>query len=358
MFKFNELRQIHLEITNNCQASCPMCKRNHHGVLDNPLIKINNWSLDQFKNTINQTVLEQIDALYFCGNFGDPLLNNELIEMIEYVVSSNPLIEVRLHTNGRLRNTQWWDRLAKAMPVNHVVIFAIDGLADTHSIYRIGTDYNQILRNASTFIQSGGIAEWAFIRFKHNEHQVEIAKNTATEMGFQKFTMKDSSRFVLDNKFPVLTPAGDVGYYLEPAVESKIVFIDRKVIDNYKEIIESSTIDCYAQKNKEIYIDAYGNLFPCCWLATTPYNYTEPGTDITEIKQLIVEQYNDMINDFGGIDNISTKHHSIKDIVDSPVYQTVWDKYWSNPKMVTCARSCGTNALSKPIDQFIKRESL
>ena len=28
MFKFNQLRDIHLEITNACQASCPMCPRN------------------------------------------------------------------------------------------------------------------------------------------------------------------------------------------------------------------------------------------------------------------------------------------------------------------------------------------
>ena len=65
MFKFSELHQIHLEITNNCQASCPMCSRNHHGGIDNPLIKINSWTLEHFRHTINQEVLDQINALYF-----------------------------------------------------------------------------------------------------------------------------------------------------------------------------------------------------------------------------------------------------------------------------------------------------
>jgi len=358
MFQFNQLKQIHLEITNNCQAHCPMCSRNHHGGIENPLITVNNWTLEQFETVVNQEVLKQVEALYFCGNFGDPLLNNDLIDMIDYAVANKPSIEIRIHTNGSLRSIQWWERLARALPENHVVVFAIDGLEDTHHLYRIGTDYNQILRNASTFIQAGGIAEWAFIRFKHNQHQVEEAKRIATETGFQRFVMKDSSRFVLDKKFPALSYEGVVSHFLEPASESKIVFIDKKVLDNYRQIVESSAIECYAQQNKEIYIDAFGRLFPCCWLASTPYNYTAPESDILEVRQVMLDQYNDMIADFGGIDNIDTKYHSIKDIVDSDVYQTVWNKYWSDPKMVTCARACGTNTLSKPVDQFIERESL
>ena len=358
MFKFNELRQIHLEITNNCQAHCPMCSRNHHGGIENPLIKINNWTLEQFQNTINQEVLDQVEALYFCGNFGDPLLNNDLIDMVDYTVNQKPDIEIRIHTNGSLRNVQWWEQLARALPKNHVVVFAIDGLSDTHHLYRIGTDYNQILRNATAFIQAGGIAEWAFIRFKHNAHQVETARKISAESGFQRFVLKDSSRFVLDKKFPVLSSQRVISHFLEPAIESKIVFIDRKVLDNYQQIVASSTIECYAQQQKEIYIDAFGRLFPCCWLASTPYNYTEDGSEILEVRKVMNDQYNDMIEDFGGIDNIDTKYNSVKSIINSKAYQTVWDRYWSDPKMVTCARACGVNALSKPIDQFIERESL
>jgi MoaA/NifB/PqqE/SkfB family radical SAM enzyme len=358
MFKFNELRQIHLEITNNCQAHCPMCSRNHHGGIENPLIKIASWTLLQFQNTINQEVLDQVEALYFCGNFGDPLLNNDLIGMVDYTVNHKPDIGIRIHTNGSLRNVQWWEQLARALPKNHVVLFAIDGLSDTHHLYRIGTDYNQILRNATAFIQAGGIAEWVFIRFKHNAHQVETAKKIAAESGFQKFVMKDSSRFVLDKKFPVLSNQGVVSHFLEPAIESKIVFIDRKVVDNYRQIAASSTIKCYSQQQKEIYIDAFGRLFPCCWLASTPYNYTEDGSEILEVRKTMADQYNDMIEDFGGIDNIDTKYNSVKSIINSTAYQTVWDRYWSDPKMVTCARTCGTNKLSKPIDQFIVNEQL
>lgn len=358
MFKFNELKQIHLEITNNCQASCPMCSRNHHGGQDNPLIKINNWTLDHYKHTINDEVLNQIESIFFCGNFGDPLLNNDLIEMIEYTVSIKPEIEIRIHTNGSLRNNTWWNRLAKALPKRHLLVFALDGLSETHSLYRIGTDYHQILRNATAFIQAGGNAEWCFIRFKHNEHEVDTAKNIAMDLGFKSFTMKDSSRFLLESSFPVLDKAGNVVNKLEPAGESKIVFIKKKDIDDYKSIVENSTIECYALQNKEVYIDAFGRLFPCCWLASAPYNYDDPKSEILSVKQEMLKQYYSLIEDLGGIDNVDTSNRSIKDIIDSEEYQTVWDKYWHTEKLITCARTCGVNKLSKPIDQFTARERI
>lgn len=355
MFKFNELKQIHLEITNNCQASCPMCSRNHHGLMDNPLIKINNWSLDHFKQVINLEVLSQVKSLYFCGNFGDPLLNNDLLEMCKYASNTAPNVQIRIHTNGSLRNSAWWKELAHVLPSNHVVVFAIDGLKDTHSLYRIGTDFDKIIDNAYDFIQAGGNAEWAYIRFKHNAHQVDAAKKLAKEVGFNSFVMKDSSRFVMDKKFPVLNENGDTINFLEPADESKIVFIKKSDVDNYKAMVSASTIDCYSVNTKEVYIDAFGKLFPCCWLASTPYNYTEPSSPIFAVKQDIQDQYNMLIADLG---NIDTATRSVKDIIDSTEYQTIWDKYWNEEKLITCARTCGVNKLSKPIDQFSNRETL
>jgi MoaA/NifB/PqqE/SkfB family radical SAM enzyme len=203
MFKFNKLKQIHLEITNNCQASCPQCQRNIHGGLDNPLIKLSSWTLEQFKSIMTVDVLNQINNYYFCGNFGDPLLNNDLIPMIEYSVSVNPNLHMWINTNGSLRSKDWWQQLAKSLPKNHKVVFAIDGLEDTHSIYRVGTNFNTIIENAKTFIASGGRAEWAFIRFKHNEHQVSKIKKLASDLNFVNLAIKNwASGLSLTNSNP------------------------------------------------------------------------------------------------------------------------------------------------------------
>jgi MoaA/NifB/PqqE/SkfB family radical SAM enzyme len=187
MFKFSQIKQVHLEITNNCQASCPMCSRNISGGLPNDLIKVHNWSLEDFKTIMNPTLLSQLHGYYFCGTFGDPMLNDNLIEMCRYSTEVAPNVQIAIHTNGSARSTKWWTELAQALPNDHFVVFALDGLADTQALYRVGTDFNKIIKNAKAFIDAGGKAEWCFIKFKHNEHQVEEARQMAKELGFAEF---------------------------------------------------------------------------------------------------------------------------------------------------------------------------
>lgn len=350
MFKFSELKQIHLEITNNCQASCPMCNRNINGGQDNPLIKIRNWSLGQFKTIMSIEVLEQIDSYYFCGNFGDPILNNDLIDMCRYSSTIAPAVRITVHTNGSARSTAWWADLAKALPKEHAVVFALDGLEDTHAIYRVGTDFDQILRNAQAFIAAGGNAEWVFIKFKHNEHQVDTAQAMANELGFSKFILKNSSRFILEPKVNVVDKNGTVTHFIEPPSEVTMKFIDKKVIQAYKELVEQSTIECKSLNDREIYIDAYGDLFPCCWIASVPYSYIAPD-DAYEVRNEMLKQHYELVTALG---NINTLTKSVKDIVDSNEYQTVWADYWTTNKLITCARTCGVNTdFAKPRDQIV-----
>lgn len=354
MFLFQDLKQIHLEITNNCQASCPMCTRNINGGLENPLIKTENWSLERYKSIISEEVIQQVSMIYFCGNYGDPLLNNDLLSMIDYTVGMKEDICIRIHTNGSLRSKHWWKKLAQSLPINHSVIFAIDGLEDTHSLYRIGTDFNKIIENAKSFVSSGGRAEWAYLRFKHNEHQVDEAKMKANQIGFETFVMKDSSRWVLDTKFPVYDNNKNITHYLEPSQWSQLKFIDKKVLDNYKKIIKDTEIDCYALKTKEIYITAQGLVFPCCWLAMIPYLPIDHEHELIFIRKEILNQYYQLVESLGGNNAIDAEKRSIKEIINSQEYQTVWDNYWHDDKLITCVRSCGKipDIMSTPRDQF------
>jgi MoaA/NifB/PqqE/SkfB family radical SAM enzyme len=35
MYSYDEITTVHLEVTQRCQASCPMCDRNENGGVDN-----------------------------------------------------------------------------------------------------------------------------------------------------------------------------------------------------------------------------------------------------------------------------------------------------------------------------------
>ena len=137
--------------------------------------------------------------------------------------------------------------------------------------------------------------------------------------------------------------------------------IDKNIIENYREYVNGSDIKCYVQDVKEVYIDAYMHMYPCCWVGSLPYIPKESNDLIGKIRDEITDEFYDLVNSLGGFDKINAKKKSILDIIDSKEYQTVWKKYWHEKKMIMCARSCGTfskDPISKPNDQFITRNDL
>jgi MoaA/NifB/PqqE/SkfB family radical SAM enzyme len=358
MFKFNQLKAIHVELTNNCQASCPMCARNDHGGLPNPNINITEITLEHFKQIFSQEVLTQIDHIYFCGNYGDPILSNYLLEIISYCSETNPQLHVAVHTNGSARTAKWWRSLYRVLPEKHCVHFALDGLEDTHHLYRIGTDFNKIIDNAKEFIACGGTAEWVFLSFKHNEHQIEQARTLATRLGFKSFSHKATGRFLEKPWFDVVDSTGQITYKLEPPTEHKITFVKREVIENYKHYVAQAEIQCGVSDTKEVYVDAYGYLWPCCFIGAVPYMHNT-------INEIAYDYYQDTKNQINGlveyIGVTDLKIRTIKEIINSDQWQSAWQVYWNEKKLATCAKTCGKfseKIISQYGDQFLKVEEI
>lgn len=343
MIRFDELRSIHIEITNRCQASCPMCSRNYRSGIDNPLLKIADWTLADFEKIFDLETLNTIDRIEFCGNFGDPLINQDFHLMTDYVKGHKIFVDV--HTNGSLRNQDFWKTLPQHLP-EHRVVFGIDGLEDTHSRYRRGTDFNKIIKNASAFIDSGGVAEWSFIRFKHNDHQVDAARELSEKIGFKKFYTKDSSRFAFETEYSVVDKTNTVVDVLHPPTNTKIKYFDPTDLVSVGNTIRDTKISCYAKHKREIYIDAHKQIMPCCFLAAIPYDYEKETDNLFAAKQQIKKQYKNLISDLGNTDATQ----GIRKVIETKSFQTVWNKYWTIDKLWTCARVCG-DTFSKPLDQ-------
>jgi len=348
MFKFNDINQLQIEITNRCQASCPMCPRNIHAGIDNPSLTINDWSYTDFVAIITKPVLEQIKLLMFCGDFGDPILNKDLIKMCQYVKDTQPNIRVEIYTNGSARSSSWWKDLATSLPIDHTVIFAIDGLEDTHHIYRIGTNYNQILSNAKDFMSINGIAEWCYIRFKHNEHQSELARKLANELGFNKFSIKNSKRF--SRPFPVVDNNGNLLYDIEQTTDSIVQFVGKNEVSNHK--TWETDIHCQSMKDKELYIDAHYILSPCCMIGAFLYTnydielhkqynlYTEDS--IIDSGYEVQQQILGFVEELGGFDNLNTLKHGLENIVNTELWQNYWQRKWDNKESSACILLCSS----------------
>jgi MoaA/NifB/PqqE/SkfB family radical SAM enzyme len=292
-----------------------MCARNIQGGIESPFISIAEISKEQFIGWFPESFIKQLDRLYMCGNLGDPIMAKDTLEIFDHIRSLNNNIVLSMNTNGSARTSSWWVELAK-LKVN--VRFGIDGLADTHSLYRIGTDWNKIIENAKTFISAGGYAGWDMLTFKHNEHQIDDCRKLSNDLGFKVFTSKNTSRFKND-QLTVIDRKGKTSHVLYPTEKSKD-------IKDKMEDIGIANINCKAVQDKSLYISATGNVTPCCWLDSEWYQPNHP----TRIEYL------DLFENYLNLQKIS-----LEDIFYQDTFKKIEKTWISCSPLKECTRQCG-----------------
>jgi MoaA/NifB/PqqE/SkfB family radical SAM enzyme len=278
MINYSDIRTVHLEISTRCNAACPMCPRNANGTdadLDYPL---HDMSLAEAKRIFSVDFIKQLTYVFINGNFGDFVTAKDGLEIVKYFNETNPNMLLEIYTNGSAR-PNWWSELGKMS--NIVVGFDIDGLADTHSLYRRNTNWDVVINNAKKFIDAGGQATWRFISFDHNKHQIEACKQMAKGMGFKNFHVLPSDRdhgpvYDADGNFSYAIgklPLGEREY--NPRLEDYRRNIPRDNDPEYRKKIYKITpadnkLDCWSKKYNGIYVTATGEIYPCCFLGFYP----------------------------------------------------------------------------------------
>jgi MoaA/NifB/PqqE/SkfB family radical SAM enzyme len=192
MYRYEDLAEVHIELTTRCNASCPQCPRNLSGGAVNPALPMAELDLDDVRRILPVELVRRLRKLYACGNYGDAMVARDTLAVFEHLRRENATMELGMFTNGSGRTPTFWADLAK---VTSYVRFSIDGLEDTNHLYRRGTQWAHIMESVSAFIAAGGRAEWDFIVFRHNEHQIDRARALAEKLGFRRFFLKKTSRF-------------------------------------------------------------------------------------------------------------------------------------------------------------------
>jgi sulfatase maturation enzyme AslB (radical SAM superfamily) len=260
-----DIKWLHVEASSRCNAWCPACPRNNNGFgIINGLIE---QDLDSNRFTEVLSTLPNLHAIQFCGNYGDPIIAKNILELIAIAVQH--VKKIQIHTNGSLRSTTWWAELAILLKdIDHDIWFGLDGIEEVHEIYRQGTDYNKIINNAQAFINAGGSATWQFIPYAHNEHQIRNCIRTSQALGFKKFKLVKSFRNIIEAKHYRtgatfnLSPPNSVGQIV------KIKNLKSKVLPE----------NCMHLEQPGIYLGADGKLNYCCYHHTLNSNKKEFDT--------------------------------------------------------------------------------
>lgn len=160
-----------IESTNICNLSCPLCptgqklKGRSKGKM----------SLGNFKKIID----ELGDCLYSIRleNWGEPLLNEEIFEMITY--AKRRKISTAFNTNLLFLDEQKAKELILS-GLDHIKISLDGATPESYAKYRIGGDFNKVINNIKLLVKmrkilnkSNPFIEIQFIIMKHNEYELE-----------------------------------------------------------------------------------------------------------------------------------------------------------------------------------------
>jgi len=257
---------LHVEVTSRCNAWCPSCPRNLNGY------GLANFTPKDLDPSVLKSVIEQynITSVQMCGNLGDPCAATNIDQHLDICTNISRL---QIHTNGSLRKPDWWAALAHkfAHLEQFDVWFAIDGLEDTHSYYRQGTDWNRIIKNAKNFIQAGGSAVWQFIPFKHNEHQIMDCMSMSQDMGFKRF------EFVKNARYKSKAYDYKTGKEIDIQPWHKDDSFNR--IHDIKQTVE--TKNCMHLSIPSIFLSAEGVVSPCCYMPNLPLSNVDIAAEFS-----------------------------------------------------------------------------
>ena len=245
------IRQLTTELTFRCNAKCPACHR------QKPLsINLNDSkytiTLDKFKQLFSQELLQDLQWLVLNGNFGDSIMNKQFREILSYVKSQGT--RLLIHTNGGIHGHDYWTDVGNILTKDDIINFDLDGLWDTHHIYRINTKFENVFENAKSVISSTDAqVHWKYIVFEHNKHQVEEARALAEQTGFTTFSTVKTSRDIFAPK----TGA----------------FVHSKKTKAYTEA--KRQIHCVWDSWGKWYVSPEGLVFRCCWTGGHYYDQGE-----------------------------------------------------------------------------------
>jgi len=334
MISYEDIRDVHLEISTLCNAACPWCPRNFWGYPHNNGYPEVSLSLPQSKKIFSPDFLRQLSSIRINGNFGDIVMNTDGADIVEYFREHNKKLQIHVSTNGAARDPEFWQRLARA---NCEVSFGLDGLGDTHKLYRQNTQWSTVIRNAKFFIDAGGAAIWKMIKFKHNLHQVKECRELSKTLGFQNFELIDHGR----DTAPVFNKHGKLTHVLgdyRGETEFNVLFQNKKhdtvlIEDITSDRVPKTKILCETKKLKSIYIAANGDVSPCCWIGHFPQTYGKGQYHEAINSQLVPLIYKN-----------NALEYPLQECIDWFVdIEKSWKiGQYSDGRLIVCDDNCGT----------------
>lgn len=343
-FKINDIGRMQIELTNYCNANCPMCDRYEidFQAKDGRNITLNDKfiPLSTIEKAFGSYQWDSLDSVHFCGCIDEPTIHPEMIDVTKFFLSLNDRLKVTIATNGGTRNENFWAELGHLSKSNNnriVTAFSIDGLDTNNHLYRRNVSWSKLEKNFRAYIKNGGYAIWKCIIFPYNIHILDQIRDVSIMEGFENFILIKTGRSIVDSTddgnelLMFFDDRNVIPEWYQNEDPSNIRGTDMIEIQNKK--IENKCVRCAAMPDSmdnrfhptkaNIYVDYKGQVIPCCWVGN-PF-------DLITMQQRALRER--------GITPLThnISHHGLQDIIDGPFWQFIYDEF---EKTEICVNKC------------------
>jgi len=255
---------LNIESGNICNLRCPLCPTG----AGEPGLKKGFMQFQLFKMVFEQ-LKDKLRAINLYS-WGEPLLNNNLISIINYVKSSNPRIRITTSTNLNVKDKKLLEDLLVS-GIDEIIVSCDGSTAQIYEKYRVGGDFTLVMENLKFMlgkkkqIKSNTRIIWNFLVFKHNEQELEMARQLAKEMGvdFRAGLMRTSM------KDEILKPHNET-------IQRDLEWIpDNPLYSAYdkEKLLPKKIIKSCRKPWQEITLNWNGEIFPCCAVYGDKYTF-------------------------------------------------------------------------------------
>lgn len=340
----------HLELSSKCALKCPRCPRNEFP----GKYKVTELDLSFIKKLFYPEFLEKfVQKILFCGGQGDPIYCKDFLEIVSYLKTQKPNLNIVITTNGSYKSAPWWNELGSILNEYDEIIFSVDGWdQESNEEYRVNSDFNSIVEGIKSLNQTKATIRWTTILFKFNENKIQEIEDLSSSLGCDYFSLTVSNLFgsffnaYIDKELGLdpLEPNQISTNFRHKRYLKKLSNKKRK-FTNYENQVreqEKIVIDEYSQFNilphckigeRALYVDAEGIFYPCSWVS---HPFDEKGSlDLN--KKIKFEDSYWVKNK----DRFNLKERSLEEILNSEELSTLERKWRSeDSSFIECERKC------------------
>ena len=353
-----KIKELQVEISNFCNADCLGCLRSGEKakrVIHNQ--KAYFVEPSAFANVLTSEHGKYLETIEFCGTIDEPLAHPRFLDILNVIYDINPKLSVRIHTNGAVRDNDFYIELGnkiKQLGPNSEVRFSIDGKAHSVWLYRGIKNYDSIIKNAKTYIDTGARAVWQMLSFPWNENEVEDCKTLAKDLNFKKFVLRrdrsQASKMSEQEIEDYRATKFDYPPIKEITNKDEIVKDYMKDIKTYiKSDFDDFEISCHFQNEYKMFIDYKSRIWPCCFLAN---NEMRHGYYNIEYDNKLFSKYGEDFN------NLNL--HKFDDIMNGEWFAESLTESWNNDHTIdsgclaVCVKQCSKKSI--PIGKHLMED--